>query len=184
MHFEQLSDGALLAQTESLDQAYAAFYRRHVADVLRLCARRRIDATEAADIVADTFMAAFVGRRTYRDSDAGARPWLIGIAERQIADHSRRKHRQRRVVEKLCVQSVDLTETDRQDYAELTLDEADALAALAALPPDQQAAVYARVIIEEDYSMIGKRLGVTEASVRKRVSRGLSALRRRTQREI
>jgi RNA polymerase sigma factor (sigma-70 family) len=183
MHFDQLSDGALLAQTDTLDQAFAALYRRHVADVLRLCASRRLDADEAADVVADTFVAAFVGRRTYRDSDAGARPWLLGIAERKIADHSRRNHRQKRVVEKLCVESIALTEADRQDYADLTSDEDRALTALAALPPDQHAAVYARVIVEEDYSTIGQRLGLTEASVRKRVSRGLSTLRRRTQRE-
>jgi DNA-directed RNA polymerase specialized sigma24 family protein len=47
------------------------------------------------------------------------------------------------------------------------------------LPDEQQAAVKARVIDERDYPDIAKDLRCSEAVVRKRVSRGLGALRAR-----
>jgi RNA polymerase sigma-70 factor (ECF subfamily) len=45
------------------------------------------------------------------------------------------------------------------------------------LPPDQQAAVKARVIDERDYADIAKDMRCSEAVVRKRVSRALGNLR-------
>jgi RNA polymerase sigma-70 factor (ECF subfamily) len=48
---------------------------------------------------------------------------------------------------------------------------------LAELPPDEQAAVRARVIEERDYAEIASALGCSELVVRKRVSRGLARLR-------
>jgi RNA polymerase sigma-70 factor (ECF subfamily) len=48
---------------------------------------------------------------------------------------------------------------------------------LTALPPDEQAAVRARVIDEREYAEIATELGCSELVVRKRVSRGLSRLR-------
>ena len=53
------------------------------------------------------------------------------------------------------------------------------------LPEDQHAAVPARVVDEHEYAEIAARQGVSEAVVRKRVSRGLAGLRRRwEEREI
>ncbi len=45
------------------------------------------------------------------------------------------------------------------------------------LPPDQEAAVRARVIEKRDYDEIAKDLRCSEAVVRKRVSRGLAQMR-------
>jgi DNA-directed RNA polymerase specialized sigma24 family protein len=47
------------------------------------------------------------------------------------------------------------------------------------LVPDQQFAVRAHVVEERDYAEIAEDLNVSEAVVRKRVSRGLAALRQR-----
>jgi RNA polymerase sigma-70 factor (ECF subfamily) len=49
--------------------------------------------------------------------------------------------------------------------------------ALTALPDEQRAAVLARIVGEQDYSSIATQLAVSEAVVRKRVSRGLLTLR-------
>ena len=54
-----------------------------------------------------------------------------------------------------------------------------AVAALAELPPDQRAAVRARVLDERDYGDIAAKTRTSEAVVRKRVSRGLAGLRAR-----
>lgn len=48
---------------------------------------------------------------------------------------------------------------------------------LAELPPDERAAVRARVIDERPYGEIARSLGCSEMVVRKRVSRGLARLR-------
>ena len=52
------------------------------------------------------------------------------------------------------------------------------------LPDEQQAAVRARVIDERDYPDIAKDLRCSEAVVRKRVSRGLGALRARMEEKV
>ena len=51
------------------------------------------------------------------------------------------------------------------------------LAMLAELPADQREAVQARVVEERSYEQIAGAHGVGEATVRKRVSRGLATLR-------
>ncbi len=53
----------------------------------------------------------------------------------------------------------------------------DAIALLAALPPDQALAITGRVLGEQDYEDLASTLGCSESVVRKRVSRGLGALR-------
>jgi DNA-directed RNA polymerase specialized sigma24 family protein len=54
-----------------------------------------------------------------------------------------------------------------------------AMRALAELPSEQQHAIEARVIGERNYTDIAGELHCSEAVVRKRVSRGLRALRTR-----
>jgi RNA polymerase sigma-70 factor (ECF subfamily) len=49
---------------------------------------------------------------------------------------------------------------------------------LAELPDDQRDAVTAHVIEERDYGELAATLQISEAAVRQRVARGLSALRR------
>jgi RNA polymerase sigma-70 factor (ECF subfamily) len=51
--------------------------------------------------------------------------------------------------------------------------------ALAALPPDQRAAVSARVLDDLEYEEIAVAARTSESVVRKRVSRGLAAMRAR-----
>ena len=53
--------------------------------------------------------------------------------------------------------------------------------ALAHLPDDQAEAVRARIVDEREYDDIARELRTSEAVVRKRVSRGLSTLRRQVE---
>jgi RNA polymerase sigma-70 factor (ECF subfamily) len=54
---------------------------------------------------------------------------------------------------------------------------------LAELPEDQRRAVHAHVVDELGYGEIARVTGVSEQTVRKRVSRGLAALRRQLDKE-
>jgi DNA-directed RNA polymerase specialized sigma24 family protein len=53
--------------------------------------------------------------------------------------------------------------------------------ALSYLPDDQARAVQARIVDEHEYEDIARELRTSEAVVRQRVSRGLSALRRQVE---
>lgn len=182
-----LEDGALLSARERPDEAFAVFYRRHLDDVLRLCARHGLDATTAADVTAETFAAALLGRNRYRQEAGSARAWLMGIASHKVADHGRRWARDRRAIRRIALEPVELTDRDRAEYAELLAEEEEhvsaASSALADLPADQRTAVYARVVEGERYDAIASHLHISEALARQRVSRGLRALRLRLGKE-
>jgi RNA polymerase sigma-70 factor (ECF subfamily) len=47
------------------------------------------------------------------------------------------------------------------------------------LPPEQRDAIRAHVLEDQDYGEIARQAAISEAAVRKRVSRGLGALRNR-----
>jgi DNA-directed RNA polymerase specialized sigma24 family protein len=59
------------------------------------------------------------------------------------------------------------------------LDRGPAVELVEELPPDEQAAVRARVVDEREHGDIAKDLRCSEAVVRKRVSRGLARMRDR-----
>jgi RNA polymerase sigma factor (sigma-70 family) len=178
-------DVALLGAHERVDEAFAVFYRRHLDDVLRFCARRGLDAAAAADVTAETFAAALLGRRRYRRDAGPARAWLLGIASHKIGDYGRRMARDRRALRRLAIAPVELSARDRTDYAALVDEESASLAsrALADLPADQRTAVYARVVEGESYEAIAGDLRISESLARQRVSRGLRALRARLGKE-
>lgn len=160
---------------------FAAFYRRHKTSVQRYCASRGLDAHEAADLCAETFSAALLARQRYRADRASASTWLIAIAAHKLADRARRWARERSACARLGLQAPALTDADIGDYAAL-VDET-ATSALDRLPRDQRDAVTARVIDDQDYDEIAAHEQVSQATARKRVSRGLAALRIRVEDE-
>jgi RNA polymerase sigma-70 factor (ECF subfamily) len=67
-----------------------------------------------------------------------------------------------------------------EDVARIeSLENVEAGTLIDVLVPDQRFAVQAHVVEERDYAEIAQDLNVSEAVVRKRVSRGLAALRHR-----
>jgi len=178
-------DAALLAARDGAGDAFAVFYRRHVDVVLRLCARRGLSAAEAADVTAETFVAALRDRLRYRPSMGSGRSWLLGIASHRLADHARRRARERRAIRQVAFEPIELSDRDHADYAELLAQESGSAAeeALLQLPDGQRAAVRARVVDGESYQAIAHQLSVSEPVARQRVSRGLAVLRTRLGKE-
>lgn len=74
--------------------AFTAFYRAHVADVLRFVTRRVADSHTAADITAEVFRAVIESADTFRPERGAPVAWLFGIARRQIAGDQRRRSRE------------------------------------------------------------------------------------------
>ena len=170
------SDEALLASRDPAD--FERFYCHHVDSLLGFFARRTRDPELAADLTAETFAAALAGRRRYRPETGAASAWLFGIAMHKLADAQRRGYAERRARERMGMERLELHE---DDYARIeSLAEAEGASALLELiPPDQRDAVRAHVMEERGYDEIARALGASETVVRKRVSRGLAAVRER-----
>ena len=170
------TDEALLAARDAA--GFERFYRRHVEDLLGFFARRTRDPELAADLTAETFAAALAGRRRYKPEAGAASAWLFGIAMHKLRDAQRRGYAEQRARRRMGMERLEL---DDDDLARIeSLAEADgATALLELLAPDQQQAVRAHVMEGRGYGEIAASLNTSETVVRKRVSRGLAAVRER-----
>jgi RNA polymerase sigma-70 factor (ECF subfamily) len=170
------SDEELLASHEV--GSFALFYRAHVDGLLGFFCRRTHDAELAADLTAETFAAALAGRRRFRAEAGSASAWLYGIASKQLAYAQRRSAAERRARRRLGMERIELLDTDIERINTLG-QTTNARAWLERLAPDQRDAITAHVIYGRGYDEIAEDAHTSEAVVRKRVSRGLAAVRQR-----
>jgi len=154
---------------------FGAFYARHERAVFRYFYRRVADAEVAADLSAETFAAVLLGRCP---SDALPVAWLFGVAKNVLRRSAERRRVESRARARLGMPPLLLED---ETLAALERIHAGQLmeGALSYLPPEQAEAVRARIVDEREYDEIARSLQTSEAVVRKRVSRGLGALRRR-----
>jgi RNA polymerase sigma factor (sigma-70 family) len=161
---------------------FVALYRRESELVLMFCARRVLDAETALDITAETFAQAFRGRRGFRGTtEVEARAWLLTIARRQVGRYFRRGALDRSAIARLGIEVPQLEPGEAEEIerrASLPQLRAAVAPALARLGSDQREALRLRIVEERSYAQIAELLGVTEPTVRARVSRGLRALQR------
>jgi RNA polymerase sigma-70 factor (ECF subfamily) len=173
-----VSDEELLAQARRDALAFGEFYARHERAVFRYFYRRTANVELAADLSAECFAAALIGCERFRPGDAPAVAWLFGIARNVLGRSAQRRRVESRARERLAMPPLVLEDDTlaalERIHAGQLLDDT-----LAHLPQDQRAAVLARIVDEREYEDIARELEVSEAVVRKRVSRGLDALRRR-----
>jgi len=174
------TDEDLLRATPRDPDAFALLYRRHVQVVAGWFLRRTRSPELAADLTAETFAAALRGARRFDARRGTAVAWLFGIAHRELARALERgrvesRHRRRLGLEPVALDDEALERVEAVAGSQAVAERLDAL--LAALPADQRAAIAAHVIGEEPYAAIAARVQVSEAVVRKRVSRGLARLR-------
>ena len=156
---------------------FGRFYDRYVDMLLGYFARRVRDPEVAADLTGETFAAALVARRRFRRASTPAVAWLFGIAQHKLADYRRRGAAEDRMRRRLGIERVPVAEDDVEMIAMLGRDAAWQL--IDELPPDQRDAVRAHVLEDRAYGEIAIASDTSEAVVRKRVSRGLGALRSR-----
>jgi RNA polymerase sigma-70 factor (ECF subfamily) len=164
-----------------LREDFERFYRANLNVVLAFCVARTRDPELAADLAAETFAAALAARDGYTPVRGSTRQWLLGIAAHKTSDALRRGHVERRAQRRLGMAEITWSEDDLQYVASI---EPGSLAhVLAELPEPQRVAVHAHVVDELGYRDIARGAGVSEQTIRKRVSRGLAALRRQLDKE-
>ena len=162
------------------DSGFSRLYRTVGQDLLVFFARRTYDPEAAADLMAETFAKAYLGRRRFRGStEAEARAWLFGIARRRLAMYIRRGKAERRALRRLGLERPQLVEGEYARIEQLAgLDTMRGALAqhLSELAPAQRSALELRVVRELPYPDVADRLGISEQAARARVSRALRAL--------
>ena len=172
---ERRSDAELLVEARSSSEPFGVFYERHFASVLAFFRRRVRGPEEAFDLTAETFAAALVALPRFRPGPEPPQAWLFAIARNKLYESVRRRRIQDEARRALAMQPIQL------DDGAIEILEAAAntptIELLEGLAPEQREAIEARHLEERDYAEIAAELQCSESVVRKRVSRGLAALR-------
>jgi RNA polymerase sigma factor (sigma-70 family) len=91
---------------------FGEIFDRYADDILRYVAAR-LGGDLAEDVTAETFLAAFRARGGYDLSRENARPWLYGIAIRQIGKHRRAERRYLQALSRIHAEMVTADFGDR-----------------------------------------------------------------------
>jgi RNA polymerase sigma-70 factor (ECF subfamily) len=164
----------LAAARDGDEQAFAVVWRDLNPAVLRYL--RVIAPAAAEDIAAEVWLEVCRGLRRFRGDEAGFRSWVFAVARMRAIDAAR--HAARRPAR--SVPPEDLPERPAaDDPAEAALDAQatrEALALIAALPPDQAEVVALRVLAGLDATQVAELLGKRPGTVRVLAHRGLRRL--------
>ena len=148
--------------------AFAELYRRHTRAVHGVLLAR-VAATDVDDLVQDVFMQAMQRLTTLHDPCAFA-AWLAAIARNRATDHLRRTPVTTELPESLATTDVDRTEA------------LEILAIVQQLPDAYRETLTLRLVEGMTGPEIASRVGLTDASVRVNLHRGMKLLRERLER--
>ena len=172
MRADQRSDEALLAAALRDRNAFATFYCRHEALVLRFFGRRVLDPELCADLTGETFAAALEAVGRFDPSKGSAVGWLMGIARNVLLASWRKGRVESQARERLRMQPVVLEDVHVEAISRLIAEQQ-----VAALDDLERDAVLGRILKDESYAELAAALACSEQVARQRVSRGLGRLR-------
>jgi RNA polymerase sigma factor (sigma-70 family) len=172
------TDEALLARALSDEHSFAEFYRRWERPVAAFFVRAVGRGDVAADLTAEVFAEALSSVGRFDPARGEAAAWLFGIARHLLARSRERGRVENQARVRLALPPLTLDD-EMIARIEAAGSEERALKLLARLPQDQRHVLKARVLDDRGYDEIAAELQCSESVVRKRVSRGLAALRTR-----
>jgi RNA polymerase sigma-70 factor (ECF subfamily) len=166
------------AEAELVDAArrdpreFGRLYRLHAPAIQRFLRRRLGDPHTAEDALAETFVSALQGLPRYRSRGLPFRAWLYRLAVGAVS-----RSRRRRAL--LCLAVPEETAAPEEEERR----EADLLrAALLRLPPRFEAVLSLHYLEGLPVDEVAQVLGCATGTVKSRLSRGRSALRREWER--
>jgi RNA polymerase sigma-70 factor (ECF subfamily) len=167
-------DAAVLEKAKRGDQEAFASVIKHYDPGLRALAYRLLgDVDRMDDALQEAYVRAYRSLSTFRgESRLGT--WLYRIVYNACLDELGRA---RRVVQLPLEDATDPPDA-RADFAEAVADRSGLAEALAALTPEERAAVFLVDAQGFDYRSAGKVLGVPEGTVASRLNRARAGLRR------
>ena len=171
-------DATVIGLSRYEPEHFTVLFRRHAPHIQRYVVRR-LGQDAADDIVAETFLLAFRQRDSYDQARADARPWLYGIATNLIGRHRRAEIRQYRALARTGADPVMEPFTDRVDDRVSASTASRRLAAgLARLPENLRDTLLLVAWSGLSYEETATALGIPVGTVRSRMSRARSKLRR------
>jgi RNA polymerase sigma-70 factor (ECF subfamily) len=175
---DDLDDAAIIQLSRYEPEQFAILFRRHAPCIQRYVVRR-LGPDDADDVVAETFLLAFGQRAGYDPARGDARPWLYGIATNLIGRHRRAEIRQYRAFARTGADPVTEPFTEQVD-ARVSADAAGRRLAdaLAGLPVAHRDTLLLVAWGDLSYEEAATALGVPVGTVRSRLSRARSRLRR------
>jgi RNA polymerase sigma-70 factor (ECF subfamily) len=162
------ADAALVREAQrGSEEAIEAIFRRHWRHAHRAAYLIVRDADAAEDIAQEAFLAALRALDRF-DRRRPFRPWLHRIVVNRAIDHARARTLRREVGEEAAGEPAAVESEDGLDP--------DLSAALAALDPEQRAAIVLRYLLEYTPGEIAKLLDLPRGTVNSRLRRGLDRL--------
>lgn len=157
--------------------SFGALFDRHARAVYNHCFRLTASWTAAEDLTQNTFLLAWRKRSRVVLQHDSALPWLLAVATNVVRDERRSTRRRLRLVDRAPAESPAADHAD--DVAARVDDErrmAEVLAAVRTLPRAEREALALCVWSQVSYADAAAVFGITEGSVRARVSKARTRL--------
>jgi RNA polymerase sigma factor (sigma-70 family) len=167
---EQPSDAAALAASRRDPERFAILFDRH-SQVIYGYLQRRIGATHADDLTAETFLTAFRLRHRYDASRSDARPWLFGIATKLLRRHRRRERRELLAYARNGVDPARAHVRGPEGHLERQALDIELARTLASLSSKDRDVLLLYAWADLSYEEIGQALGIPVGTVRSRLFR-------------
>jgi len=169
-----------LVESRRTPEAFPRFYRERYEAIVAYFARRVFDPEIALDLTAETFAQAYISRKRFRGHTAPeAEAWLYRIAQSKLSRYHRRGRLERRALSRLQIELPAVTAAQAaevRDLGDLVGLRALVEAGMGQLSAEQRDALRLRVVEDLPYVEVARRLRISEAAARARVSRALTAL--------
>ena len=174
----QSCDADLIARSLAQPDLFTAVFDRHCVEILRY-AYARLGPDLAEDVTAETFLVAFQCRARYDCAWPDARPWLYGIAVRQIRRHRRVEARRLRLLRSAMADGPTPDHGDRAAERVTAARLGPRLASVVAALPQQDRDLLLLVAWAElSYAEAATALGTTTSAVKARLHRIRVRMRR------
>ncbi|WP_175609269.1 RNA polymerase sigma factor [Streptacidiphilus griseoplanus] len=168
--------------------AFAELYDSYARAVYNHAFRLTADWSEAEDVMAHTFMEAWRHRDRVGAEGGSLRPWLLGVATNVARGHYRSNRRYRAAALAAAEAEAGACLPDHADEVAGRLDDrrrlAAALRALAALRRPEREVLTLCLWEGLEYAAAAEALGIAVGTVRSRLSRARTKLRKLTETEL
>lgn len=158
-------------------RALAEIYRRHGGQAFRLAERLLVDAKRAEDVVQDVFLQLWRDPESFDAERASLRTWLLlkthGKAVDLIRAEAARRGREDRLLNDRTNDQLDL---DREIWDLTVADRVQQ--ALGELPENERQVITLAYFGGRTYTEVAEALGQPEGTVKSRIRKGLTTLRR------
>ncbi|MEV4372098.1 MULTISPECIES: RNA polymerase sigma factor [unclassified Nonomuraea] len=178
----EVDDALLIERSLDEPEIFATLFDRH-APLLHRYVTRRLGPSEAEDVVADTFLAAFQHRGGYDRSRPDARPWLYGIASNLIGRRRRTEMSLYRAYVRSGVHPAELSGSRVEDEVNtLAVNRPLALALMELAPADRDVLLLV-AWAELSYQEVADALAVPPGTVASRLNRARLQIRQALSRQ-